>query len=175
MESPTTLQTIVGDEKALVISCQECHATDFYSENVITLLTPCNCVNPHHHDLKKEIRSCIEKMGCTRLIVAGHTDCKMLFQSLASGGDEASSSRDMLAGVVIDNRQGKITHSGLRNYCIELNVLEQVETIMSYHFVRQLVDEGALTVSGVVLNPETHQARELVRNGWNFNSIRSLN
>lgn len=174
------LEKLIGTDRTLVVACQECHATAFYTDTIITLLTHSNSIHTHNYDLRHEIHTLIDSFECTRMVIMGHSDCRLLFEPMPprENPDYTFSLmpvQEMLTNVEEDRRAGLLTQAHAMQLCIELHVIEQVKTVMGYSFVNEKVSHGTLAVSGVIYHPSTHTVQELIRNEWNYNSVKALN
>jgi carbonic anhydrase len=158
----------------LVITCPECR--NYLAEE--EMISTCFCLGGmlRRHDQFQEewIRHHLVSSNCTQIIVAGHYSCDVVNQ-ITKVHEHNISSPYVLAWKTDDllrEHARKFLHHEVRNKMItELNVLDQVQILLNFHFVKPRIKKGTLSVSGIIID-ETHlRINEIIRNGIVFNDL----
>jgi len=169
-----SLRPTIGDQRTLIIACQECNLEQQGTDDVFFYTTLGNML--HRHDFLQQdiIRHHIEDNGCTQIVVCGHLHCGILDHILRD-----TTSRSVLTALQFNlikpGENQKFVQPGVREQIlVELNIIQQCNLLMDYHFIRERVAIGNLRIIGVLFTPDD-EVIELCRNGFSYNNLISLN
>lgn len=125
----------------------------FVLRNVGNLIPPVTA-SDQEASASSALEFAVLSLKVSDIIVCGHSECGAM-QALAYGMDTHScphlhSWLQYAKGALSKVREGFVINPDLseHNQISQVNVLEQVEHILSYPFVRERVDEGRLRVHG---------------------------
>lgn len=178
MNDLSTLMTLIGFKKTLIIVCGE----DQFNESVelndriyIYFLSE-NVLHQHDNLEKGRIQYYIENKKCTQIIFLG-TLQKHLTESFEQ--DEAYSElRSILKfnlSVFLRNKSKAILSSPIRDQLLtEQHIIAQCNMLMDYYFIKNRVKNKQLNVMGLITNRKD-EFKGIFCNGIIYNDIISMN
>jgi carbonic anhydrase len=169
----TSLDPWIGNENTLVITCQECSHC-FYGERFEQVfIYTCLGAVLQKDDLTQRccLRDYVEELNCTQIVLVGHRHCSALHRILSKA---FAPSPDLLVQYNFDALQkvhaNKLIVPSIKDRVLdELNVLEQLNLLMDFPFIRWRQEAGRLKTIGLML--DDNGAREIFRNGIPFNNL----
>lgn len=178
MDTLKMLKKIIGEEKTLVITCLECCYDLEQSSNgqVFRYTTLGNMINPKDTHQQENLRGFVEFKKCSRIIVAGHHQCKALryIRCDLTSDSRIANLQDNLRDLYGNNHAGILASPLKETLMVELNVVEQCKRLLSYPFIQDRFKEGELSVLGIVLNSDG-DFKAVFKNGVGYNDLISLN
>ncbi|HEY3402919.1 MAG TPA: carbonic anhydrase [Ohtaekwangia sp.] len=169
-----SLKSTIGNQRTLVIACQECNLEHEETAGVYFYTTLGNML--YRYDILQQdiIRHYIEDKGCTQIIVCGHHHCGILDHIL-----QDNTSRSVLNALqfnlIIAQKGSRLIRSRVREQIlVELNIIQQCNLLMEYDFIRERVEIGNLKIVGAIITPDD-DVFQLYCNGFSYNNLISLN
>ena len=179
MESAAYLKSVIGTERTLVITCVECglDIENQYSNGEVfqyTLLG--NVLNPADKLQCENILNFVQFKRCSRIVVAGHHGCKALnyLRKLLPENSLNSNVKEFLKVVYTDNHGNLLNASMADRMMVELNVIHQCNALLRMTGIRELVEDGRMSISGLVIDPSGHH-KQVYTNGLGYNHFVSVN
>lgn len=179
MESVAYLKTVIGNQRTLVITCIECglDIEQEYSNGEVfqyTLLG--NVLNLDDKLQSESILDFVQFKRCTRIIVAGHHGCKALnyLLKLSPKSSINGNVREFLRVVYTDNHGSLLNAKMAERMMVELNVIHQCNALLRMSGIRELVEDGRMSISGLVIDPSGNH-KQVYINGIGFNHFVSMN
>jgi carbonic anhydrase len=179
MESLAFIQSFIGIERTLVISCIECcldvehnHSTgDIFQYTVLG-----NVLNPADKLQAESILSFVQFKRCSKIIIAGHYDCKAINYLLNGLPDESpiGNLQDFLLELYEVNHGNLLDEKMVNRMLVEMNVLHQCKSLERTPVIRELVDNRKLTIIGLIIDP-TGNHKQVFSNGLGYNDFVSMN
>ena len=179
MESVAYLKRMIGNERTLVITCIECglDIEHQYSTGEIFQYTVLgNVLNPEDRLQHENIVSFIRFKRCSRIIIVGHHHCKAL-NYLMNGLTKESPIRNLgnyISGIYRDNHGPLLRAEQAERMIVEMNVIHQCHALLTMTEIRDLVESGKISITGVVIDPSGHH-KQVYTNGVGYNHFVSMN
>jgi carbonic anhydrase len=178
MDTLNLLKPIIGEEKTLVITCLEC-CYDLEQNGhgqVFRYTTLGNMINPRDTHEQDNLRGFVDFKKCTRIIVAGHHDCKALqyIRCDLKSDSPIANLQDNLRTLYGNNHASMLMSPLKETLVIELNVIEQCKCLLSYGFIRERFERGELSIVGIILKADG-DVKTIFKNGIGYNDPISLN
>jgi carbonic anhydrase len=139
-------------DPAIVLDCAP--GDLFVIRNVANLVPPAESRNSGRHGTSAALEFGVRNLGVEHIIVLGHAQCGGI-RSLFSGSDAESDSyisswmrmaEEVHAGVLRDLPEA--TQQQQQMACEQRAILVSLDNLMTFPWVREQVDKGALTLHG---------------------------
>jgi carbonic anhydrase len=179
MEHLTVIEKLIGDHRTLIITCMEC-CLDIEQKargQVFRYTALGNMVNPRDEYQTQSILSFIEFKGCTRIIVAGHHDCRALNYILNREPAEDTrifNYRNELAQLLSRDHKLLLTSPLRDRVLVEQNVIHQCEQLLGYRLIKDRFSNGELSVIGMVIE-RSGLCKQVFSNGISYNNLVLMN
>jgi carbonic anhydrase len=179
METVPFLRKYVDGARTLVITCLECciDIEQLHQGEVFRFTALGNMVDVHDTYQMQTIRSFVTFKNCSRIIVAGHTDCKVLGNILQRDVSEKSTLNELKGDLqqLYNDNHCYLFRSGVRDrVLIEQNIIAQCRTLLAFEPFREKLNEGTLEIIGLLLNTDG-ESREIFSHGVSYNHIIGMN
>jgi carbonic anhydrase len=179
MESAAYLKSVIGTERTLVITCIECGLDiehQYSNGDVFQYTLLGNVLNPDDKLQGENIRDFVQFKRCTRIIVAGHHGCKALnyLRKILPENSLNSNVKEFLKVVYADNHGSLLNAKMAERMMVELNVIHQCNALVRMSGIGELVEDGRMSISGVVIDPSGNH-KQVYTNGIGYNHFVSMN
>lgn len=179
MEFDTDLKKIIGNGRTLVITCNECglDIERVYSNGEVFQYTVLgNVLNPADDLQSERILDFVRFKRCSRIIVAGHHECKALNYLLYDLPVDSpiSNLHETLTRVFICNHGDMLNTAMANRMMVELNVIYQCNALLKMEGIRELVEDGKVCIAGLVMN-HSGGFKQIYTNGLGYNNFVSMN
>jgi hypothetical protein len=178
MKSLANLIDMFGDEKTLIITCGE-YGADWsveINDRIFIYYLPDNMLHQHDYHKKGKIQHLIESKQCTTVIYLATLE-KHLIESFEQD-DVYNELRSMLtfnlSGFLRDQNRAILTSPIRDRLLTEQHVIAQCSMIMEFYFIKDRVNNGQLTVMGLITDKIDHLKR-IFCNGIAFDNIIAMN
>jgi carbonic anhydrase len=178
MHTHAYLKRIIGNERTLVITCLEC-CLDVEQEgngNVFRYTALANTLNPEDKVQWESILAFVEFKNCSKIIVAGHGNCKALEYLLNGLTPESPiyNLHESVECIVRENHGHLLTVPSRQKMLVELNVIHQCKALLNNQIINERVIDGSLRIIGLVIDPAENHT-QVFSNGLFFNDMVSMN
>lgn len=179
MEFDTDLRKVIGNGRTLVITCNECclDIEHVYSNGEVFQYTVLgNVLNPADEFQSQRILDFVQFKRCSRIIVAGHHECKALnyLRYDLPVDSPISNLHEMLTGVFVCNHGDMLKTAMANRMMVELNVIYQCNTLLKMEGLRELVENGKVCITGLIMD-QSRGFKQIYRNGLGYNNFVSMN
>jgi carbonic anhydrase len=165
---------MIGNERTLLITCMECcfDIEQHISGQVFRYTSPGNWVNEEDVYQRDSISSFVDFKKCSKIIVVGHDDCRVL--DFALGENSLKRLKSELTQVLTSNHTRYLSTATRHQLLVEQNVITQCVKLRSYTAIAGKVADGDLTIVGLVMAGDGGY-RKVFANGIAYNLTISRN
>jgi carbonic anhydrase len=178
METIAMLERIIGGEKTLIITCMECclDIEQRVSGQVYRFTAFGNMLNPQDKYQTQSILNFVEFKGCSKIIVAGHMDCRALKFILADDRNLAlrGHSQLELKEILTSSHAHLLSDASKDRVLVEQNVITQCKALLGFAPIREKFTGRNISIIGIVLLP-SGGCVQVFSNGISYNNILSMN
>lgn len=178
METIAFLEKIIGGHRTLVITCMECclDIEQRIEGEVFRYTALGNVLNPRDKYQRQSILSFVEFKGCTRIVIAGHHNCRALKYILSTNSDDLrfTGIRQDMVELLNTNHQHLMKDPFKDHFLVEQNVIKQCETLLNYLPIRTRFELNQLSVIGMVIE-SSGMCRQIYFNGLSYNNLLASN
>jgi carbonic anhydrase len=179
MEMISYLQQITQGTKTLVITCMEC-CLDIEQQldgNVYRLTTLGNMVNLKDEFQMQSIESFVEFKKCSKIIIAGHSDCRVLNSILyhpLSEGSPLRFAKSNLSEIFSGNHCHMLKDDLRDRILIEQNIIKQCRTLLGHKPFIKKCGAGLLDVIGLLIDTNGG-CKQVFSHRMSYNNIVAMN
>lgn len=159
MRHHADISSLLEGERTLIICCLESFFPIEKGMEDQVFIYSClgTVLQDEDEALRMNIDYFIRQKGCTQIILAGHWPCKAIDYIRNSGDDDLRliSLKEQIFTLLNENLirlLNKKVHA--RALVCEL-VIKQAKSLMASGFIRKDVEQGLLTIKGIVSGPES--------------------
>jgi carbonic anhydrase len=174
MEKILMLKDIIGCDRTIMIACPECRVTFSQYEFESTYLCPGGLLRRYDYLQKDSIFYHLNVNHCAQIIVAGHYSCRMVKNIRRHHAQNASSPYMLewnVDALLQEKSRNFLEEQTYDQMATELNVLEQLQILIDLPFVKSKLEDGSLTISGIIMDDNCTVIKEIYRNGVIYNDL----
>lgn len=128
----------------------------FVSRNIANMVPPCEICNGTHHGVSAAIQFAVEQLQVERIIVLGHARCGGI-RALMRGVPTSNGPYDFVSawvGIAAAARRSTLATFGNAPFetqcrvCEQSSILNSLNNLMTYPWVRTAIEQGRLTIHG---------------------------
>jgi len=171
----SSMKTLIARERTLVIACNELHL-GLKNPEMFLYTAPGNVLHPHDFRQQDRLQYYVEEKGCAQIIVCGHRHCHVLDTLMSNPISQrlSDSMKFNLKATLGPGHSDFVPTTGYHQALVELNVIQQCTTLMTYAFIEQRVESGELRLIGMV-SESPQKVKPIYWNGFTFNHLISQN
>lgn len=178
MKISKAIDTVIGKERTLVITCLECFLDiDKRGEQSVFRYTALGTIlNLEDPSVRETILGFIEFEKCSRIIIVGHYGCLAIDYLLKPKSPDSLSYRTSnIMRTLNHDYQGNLVCREIRNrLLVDVNVIRQCEALKEIPEIQNTTYGRCVNITGLVV--ETNGSfREVYSNGMIYNDLVSLN
>jgi hypothetical protein len=176
MKSLMRFRSLLREEKTLIIACHEKddYVKRAWNRNILLISSRGNVLNQHSDAQFQKIRHCVEERGCRQIIITGnhHTEAVECIMKDAV-------TQPLVADLTFNLHPFFIHYKAntafFERALLELNIVQQCNTLLAYDFIQKRIREKKLTVMGILRATQSREALRVFYNGISHNQIISYN
>ena len=128
----------------------------FVSRNIANMVPPCEICQGTHHGVSAAIQFAVEQLKVERIIVLGHARCGGI-RALMRGVPTSDSPFDFVSawvGIGAAAKRSTLSAFGHASFevqcrvCEQSSILNSLNNLMTYPWVREAIDQGKLSIHG---------------------------
>ncbi|HEX5170004.1 MAG TPA: carbonic anhydrase [Cyclobacteriaceae bacterium] len=178
MEALLLLKHLTANRRTLIITCPECR--NYTVDERFASVYFCLGGMLRRHDQLQQDCIChhLEVNQCSQIIIAGHSGCNVVKRIREDHANSISSPYmlEWKTDALLHKHGRKFLSKDISDLMImELNVLEQMQVLGDFHFVRSRLESGTLRISGIIIDETRLFVKEIFRNGIVYNDLISAN
>jgi carbonic anhydrase len=178
METIAFLKRIIGGQKTLIITCMECclDIEQRITGHVYRYTALGNMVSVDDEYQKQSILSFVEFKGCSKIIIAGHENCRALNYLLhhQSDDDRLNRYKEGLSLILSDSHEHLLSPSNKQRVLVEQNVIAQCRILLGFEQIKEKFADQSLTIIGLVIQ-SSGLCKQVFSNGISYNNFISMN
>ncbi|MGC3948040.1 MAG: hypothetical protein QM762_26620 [Chryseolinea sp.] len=177
MNSLINLMAMLGVQKTLIIAGGKFAENNYceISDDVSLFFLPDNMLHRYDAREKARLQMIIEKSQCSQVIYIGMLDDEMKFLLSYNSALHSLRAGLLFKTPLLPQKQDGMDDQVRIAALLEQHVMTQCNHLMDFHFVREKIRKGELSVKGIVGTSDTEEFKVVFTNGVRFNDFASMN